>query len=324
MLIDFGDEGFFTPSNVRAVSRFARELASLSDVSAVLSPLSAQGVPTLFVYQYYATGESARESELADLVAGTVSRDDRFVLVQLLPGDSLAPRASAALRDSVQDAANALDLEIDIGGSDVFEAEYSATLYGRFPVAIGVVYVATLILLGLAFRSLLIPIKTIVLNTLTVGAAYGVITLVFQNGVLANLFGVSGGLGFIDFSAPLFIFAIVFGLSMDYEVFLVARMFEGHELGLDDRTAVSNALASTGGVISSAAAIMIVVFSVFVFSEVLLIKTLGLGLAVAVFLDATLVRMVLVPAVMTLAGRWNWWLPEPIARLARRVDLRPE
>ena len=143
-------------------------------------------------------------------------------------------------------------------------------------------YLATLVLLGLAFRSILIPIKSIVLNTLTVAAAFGVITLVFQYGMGARLFGVET-LGFVDNSAPIFIFAIVFGLSMDYEVFLVARLYEAHRQGLSDRDAVVQALSATGGVISSAALVMLTVFSVFIFSEVVLIKTFGIGLWVAIF-----------------------------------------
>lgn len=324
VLIDFGEGGFFSPSNVRAVSGFARALDELPLVRTVVSPLSAPSVPTLFVYQYYATAESARSSELAELVAATVSSNDRFVLVQVLPVRSLVPHESAELRDQIEAAAVAADLSVQIGGSDVYESEWSGVLYRSFPYAIALVYLATLVLLGLAFRSLLIPLKAIVLNTLTVGAAYGVITIIFQHGFLSELVGISSGLGFIDSTAPLFIFAIVFGLSMDYEVFLVTRILEGHDQGMSDRTAVSTALASTGGVITSAATIMVVVFSVFIFSEVVLIKTLGVGLTVAVILDATLVRLVLVPAVMILAGRWNWWLPGPIARLAAKVDLRAE
>jgi len=160
-----------------------------------------------------------------------------------------------------------------------------------------------------------------ILNTLTVGAAYGVITLVFQDGLFASLLGRGNGVGFVDNSAPLFIFAIVFGLSMDYEIFLVARIFEAHKQGLSDRDAVVTAISATGGVITSAATVMVVVFSSFIFSGVMVIKTLGVGLTVAIILDATLVRLALVPAMMLLAGRWNWWLPRPIARLARRVNL---
>jgi RND superfamily putative drug exporter len=214
-----------------------------------------------------------------------------------------------------------LGLTARIGGDFIYEHETTKALYGQFPLALGLVYLATFIVLGLAFRSLLIPIKAIVLNTLTVGAAFGVLTLIFQYGLGATLFGLAGGLGFVDTAVPLFIFALVFGLSMDYEVFLVARIHEAHERGYDDKAAVISALTSTGGVISSAAAVMIAVFLPFVFSEVVLIKTLGLGLAVAIFLDATVVRLTLVPAVMALAGRWNWWLPKPFARLAERVNL---
>ena len=119
----------------------------------------------------------------------------------------------------------------------------------------------------------------------------------------------------------MFIFALVFGLSMDYEVFLVSRIYEGHQRGLTDREAVSYALSVTGNVISSAALIMIIVFTAFIFSSIVLVKTLALGLAVAVLLDATLVRSALVPAFMTLAGRWNWWMPRPFARIAERVNL---
>ena len=124
----------------------------------------------------------------------------------------------------------------------------------------------------------------------------------FQDGVAGGLFGLPGAFGFVETSVPLFIFAVVFGLSMDYEVFLVSRIVEAHDAGATDRDAVIQALSSTGGVISSAASIMVVVFSVFLFSDVVLVKTLALGLTVAVVLDATIVRSVLVPAAVVLLG----------------------
>ena len=322
VLADFGPEGFFTPSNVRALSRLERAIADLDRVDITVSAMSAGSVPRLFLYQYYATPELARDSEVADLVARTISRDDRLALIQVVPTGNLSPSQSADLRSHIRELAAGLDLAVMIGGNAVWEAEWSQVLFSSLPLAVGIVYLVTLLVLGLAFRSLMIPVKSIVLNTLTVGAAYGVITALFQEGWLSQLVGLQGGLGFIDTTAPLFIFAMVFGLSMDYEVFLVARMYEAHERGLSDREAVATALSATGGVITSAAAVMIVVFSLFILSEVVLIKTLGVGMAVAVLLDATLVRLALVPAVMTLAGRWNWWLPGPLARLAERLDLR--
>jgi RND superfamily putative drug exporter len=208
-----------------------------------------------------------------------------------------------------------------IGGGHVAESDWARTLYGNFPLAISLVYLATFILLGIIFRSIVIPLKAILLNTLTVAAAFGVVTAIFQFGWAATLFGLPAGLGFVDTSVPFFIFAIVFGISMDYEVFLVSRVVEGHLQGKDDNEAVVYALSATGGVITSAATIMFVVFAAFVFSEVVLIKSLSLGLSVAVLLDATLVRLVLVPAMMAIAGRWNWWLPKPLQRLVERAPL---
>ncbi|MDZ7800588.1 MAG: MMPL family transporter [Trueperaceae bacterium] len=321
VLVDMGEEGFFGPSAPRRVSRLTRDLEALEPVRSVISPFSAPGVPRLFLFQYYIDEDLARSSDVAELVDATVGQDGRYVQLQVVPIGDLPPAESAGLAAEARRLAASHGLEVQIGGSAAFEAAWSRVLYSSFPLTLGLVFAATLVLLGLAFRSVLIPIKSIVLNALTVAASYGVITLVFQMGVGAPLLGLDGGLGIVDSNVPLFVFAIVFGLSMDYEVFLVARIFEAHERGLSDHEAVASALETTGGVITSAATVMLVVFSVFFFSEVVLIKTLGVGLAVAILLDATLVRLALVPAVMTLAGRLNWWLPAPLARLADRFGL---
>ena len=320
VVIDFGEQGFYYPSSVRKLSQFERAAEALTGVEGSYSALSADTIPRLLLFQYYATQETALNSELGGLVRRTVSRDGRYALMSVFPDSSVGPDEGAVLRRELSALAGELGVNAQVGGTFVQQAEWTRILYRSFPLALGLVYLATLVLLGLAFRSILIPIKSIILNTLTVAAAFGVITLIFQYGVGARLFGVET-LGFVDNSAPIFIFAIVFGLSMDYEVFLVARLYEAHRRGLSDRDAVVQALSATGGVISSAALVMLTVFSVFIFSEVVLIKTLGIGLWVAIFLDATLVRVALVPAVMTLAGRWNWWLPRPLERVAKRVDL---
>ncbi len=320
VLVDFGARGFYHPSSVGAVSRFSRAAAELEGVSQTLTPTTTR-LPTLFIGGYYATQETAEASPLAKLAQTTVSKDGRFALLRVFPEGDLSPSAAAALETTLRDLAEGEGLSARVGGSPVIEREWASVLYRSFPLAVGLVYLATFVLLGLAFKSVLIPLKSIVLNTLTVGAAFGVITAVFGLGWGAGMFGLPGGLGFVETSVPIFIFAVVFGLSMDYEVFLVARVVEHHEQGASDRDAVVAAVAATGGVITSAALIMGVVFFVFMFSHVVLIKTLSLGLTVAVLLDATLVRLVLVPAVMMLAGRWNWWLPRRVAKLARRADL---
>ncbi len=321
VLIDFGQpDGFFHPSAVRAVSRYTREVGTLSSVEQVFSPTTA-GVPGILLNQYYATRALAEASPVAPLAQATVSRDGRYALVQAVPTGALSPAQGHRLARSLRNEARYLGLEAKVGGEPIVNAEWNHVLYRDFPLAVGLIYLATLIILGVTFRSLLIPLKSILLNTLTIAASFGVLTLIFQHGWGASLLGLPGPLGFVDNSAPIFTFALVFGLSMDYEVFLVSRIYEAHRRGETDRDAVAYALSATGGIITSAALIMIAVCGVFAFSDIILIKTLGLGLCVAIFLDATLVRMVLVPAVMTLAGRWNWWLPRPVARLAKRVDL---
>lgn len=317
VVVDFGQRGFYHPTSVRAVSLLARDVGLLPGVGTLTSPLALEGVPRLFLYQYYASREVAMESEVAPLARATVSEDGRFVLLRVFPAGALTPAEGGSLQRGIMSALTARGLEAHVGGLYVQSTEWTQALYRAFPLALALVAAATALLLGIAFRSVLIPLKAIVLNVLTVGAAFGVLTLVMQYGVLSALFGGGPALGYIDTSAPLFIFAIVFGLSMDYEVFLVARIHEAHERGLDDRDAVATALSATGGVITSAAAVMVTVFSLLMFSHVELIRTLGLGLTVAILLDATLVRMALVPSFMTLAGRWNWWVPPPFRRRAR-------
>ncbi len=324
VLVDFGDRTFFHPSRTRQISLLTQELTDLEGVANVLSPFAVDAVPRLFLYQYYASEELALSSEVAPLVRATVSDDGRYVLLRLYPDGAVTPAMGAALHEQITAGVAEVGLNARIGGTYVEGTEWTAALYDYFPLALSLVALATAVLLGLAFRSLLIPIKAVILNVLTVGAAFGVLTLVMQDGLFSNLLGLAPALGYIDTSAPLFIFAIVFGLSMDYEVFMVARIHEGHERGLSDKEAVATALSTTGGVITSAAAIMITIFVVLMFSHVELIRTLGLGLSVAVLLDATLVRLALVPSVMILAGRWNWWLPgkplDPPSRVRSRKD----
>jgi RND superfamily putative drug exporter len=164
------------------------------------------------------------------------------------------------------------------------------------------------LLMLVAFHSIVIPIKAILLNLLSTAAAYGLLVLVFQDGWLADALGITPS-GVIESWVPLFIFTILFGLSMDYHLFILTRIKEARDRGLGSREAVARGIAVTSGTISSAASIMVVVFAVFVTLKFVFIQQLGLGLAVAVFIDATIIRSVLLPASMTLLGDWNWWMP---------------
>ena len=163
------------------------------------------------------------------------------------------------------------------------------------------------LLLLVAFRSIVIPIKAIILNLLSAGAAFGVLVLVFQEGWFSQQLAVKPGV--IEAYVPVIIFTILFGLSMDYHVFILTRVKEARDRGLSSDDAVALGISITAGTVTSAAAIMIAVFAVFVTLQVFVIKQIGLGLAVAVFLDATVIRSVLLPASMKLLGDWNWWLP---------------
>ncbi len=195
-----------------------------------------------------------------------------------------------------------------VGGQTANFADVGARVNERLPVLIAAVLAMSFVLLMLVFRSVLVPLKAVVLNLLSVGAAYGVMVMVFQWGWAGGLIGLESTVPIVSF-IPMFMFAILFGLSMDYEVFLLSRVREEYIATGDNQTSIVNGIASTGRVITSAALIMISVFLAFVLGEDAAAKMFGLGLATAIFMDATLVRMVLVPATMTLLGDANWWIP---------------
>jgi RND superfamily putative drug exporter len=200
-----------------------------------------------------------------------------------------------------------------VGGQTANFADVGARVNERLPVLIAAVLTMSFVLLMLVFRSVLVPLKAVLLNLLSIGAAYGVMVMVFQWGWAAGLIGLESTVPIVSF-IPMFMFAILFGLSMDYEVFLLSRVREEFVATGDNERSIVRGIASTGRVITSAALIMISVFLAFVFGEDAATKMFGLGLATAIFVDATLVRMVLVPATMTVLGDANWWLPRTLDR----------
>jgi RND superfamily putative drug exporter len=209
-----------------------------------------------------------------------------------------------------------------VGGITAAFDDVSTLLQERLPYFIGLVLLLSFLLLMVVFRSVLVPLKAVIMNLLSIGAAYGVLVAVFQKGYGAGFFGV--GTGPIESFLPMMLFAILFGLSMDYEVFLLSRMKEEYERTHDNATAVADGLAATARVITAAALIMVVVFGSFVFGDERVIKEFGLGLAVAIFVDATVVRMLLVPATMELLGDANWWLPGWLDRILPNVHIEGE
>ncbi len=224
------------------------------------------------------------------------------------------------LRDDVIPSVVGDRVDVKVGGLTAAADDFAAYVASRMPLFVGAVLLLSFLLLMLVFRSLLVPLKAVVMNLLSIGAAYGVVVAVFQWGWGASLIGV-GRSSPIEAWAPVFIFAVVFGLSMDYEVFLLSRIREEYDRTHDNATAVADGLALTARVITAAAAIMVCVFGSFVFGGDVPLKIMGLGLAVAVLIDATVVRLVLVPSTMELLGDWNWWIPKWLDRILPRVHV---
>jgi uncharacterized membrane protein YdfJ with MMPL/SSD domain len=219
------------------------------------------------------------------------------------------------------------DVEALVTGEAAFTFDVVEFYSNGMPQVIAFVLGLSFLLLLVAFRSIVIPIKAILLNLLSTGAAFGLLVLVFQDGRGGELLGFKAGP--IEAFVPVFIFTILFGLSMDYHVFILTRIKEARDHGMSSNEAVARGIAITSGTITSAAAIMVTVFAVFVTLELVIIKQLGFGLAVAVLLDATIVRSVLLPATMRLLGEWNWWLPRflqwlPEVTIEGDIDAPPD
>jgi RND superfamily putative drug exporter len=241
-----------------------------------------------------------------------VNRSQTATLLEVLPANHLGFREGMALvedlrRQGVRGIDGWAGGQLTVGGLAAYNLDFHEALLKPFPLIIATVLGVTAVMLFLAFRSFLIPLKAIVLNSLSVAAAFGAAVLVFQQGHGIGLFGLSGPTEIIIVVVPVLVFCIVFGLSMDYEVFMLSRIREEYTLSRNNTAATAFGLQATGRLITSAALIMITVFGAFAFGELLVVKMLGFGLAVAVLLDATLIRVLLVPAVMRLAGRWNWY-----------------
>ena len=292
---------------IRVVADFGADRGAAGDASAdALAALRAdlardQAVASAAEWQLSADGSKA----LLDVFPrGAGDSDETFALVEraraeILPSSALALDGSVVVQTGGE-SARIVDVRELISGS----------MWKILVFILGLSFIVLMVML----RSLLLPLKAVVMNLLSIGAAYGVLVVVFQWGWLDGFLGFESNGALDTINVPL-ILAIVFGLSMDYEVFLLSRIRERYEAHGDNRRAVAEGLASSAPTISSAALIMTAVFTVFIFTGVPSIKELGLGCAVAIALDATLVRLVLVPATMQLMGKWNWWLPAWLDRL---------
>jgi RND superfamily putative drug exporter len=236
------------------------------------------------------------------------------------PQDSETTDLVNRLRDDVIPTATSTnDLDVAVSGAVAVNVDFTEYLSTRLPWFFGAVLALSFVLLMVVFRSVLVPLKAVVMNLLSIGAAYGIAVAVFQWGWGGGLLDIDGAP--IEPFVPMMLFAIVFGLSMDYEVFLLSRIREEWDRTGDSRQSVVDGLASTARVITAAAAIMVVVFGSFLGESDRIVKLFGLGLALAVLIDATIVRLLLVPATMELLGDRNWWIPRWLDRILPRIHI---
>ena len=297
-------------ARVNDLTEWVYEQAHITSVTS-LTALPSNGMPPLSVAQLtklYTSGYYTQVPGIARFVSATTNGDTTVITAS--SNTKLDSAAGKALIDNLRagDTAAGHGLKVYVGGFQATSLDFNRYLYGSFPRAILFILIATFLLLLLMFRSLLLPLKAILMNVLSVSAAYGVLVFVFQWGNFQNFLGFTSD-GFIDGTIPILLFCLLFGLSMDYEVFLLSRIREEWLRTGNNRAAVARGLEKTGGVITNAALLFVIVTGAFTFTTIIITKETGLGMTVAVLVDATIIRSLLVPATMRLLGRWNWWLP---------------
>ena len=306
--------GLLTLSDSLKADRRVREVRSLVD-------LEQHG--SLLTYSVLYSDLDAVRTKYSGFLDAYLSQDHRLSLMDVILSDSTSLTSAMdvvtrARQLGQEKLRGTKGMKVSVGGYAAAALDFQDDLLARFPMLVGLVLGATAIMLAIAFRSVLVPIKAIIMNTLSVSATFGLIVLVFQYGVGSQVFGLDGPTSAIFVVVPVLVFAVVFGLSMDYEVFLLSRIKEAFDRTGRNSVATMEGLSATASVITSAALIMILVFGLFAFARVLAMQLLGFGLAVAVLLDATVIRMVLVPAFMQAMGRWNWWPGVRGGKAARR------
>jgi RND superfamily putative drug exporter len=303
-----------SPKNLQRLVTLSAWLARQPQVTGVISltnPPATPGGPTFdqqTLLSLYETGGYQTIPALAEFVAATTRGG--FTWLVVTTNAPLESAAGKALVDHLRagETAAGQGLQVQVGGAQALTLDFDRYLYSNFPKAIVFILGATFLLLLLLFRSLLLPLKALLMNVLSVIAAYGALVFIFQWGHFSHLLGFTSS-GFIDSMVPIILFCILFGLSMDYEVFLLSRIREEWLRTRNNRYAVARGLEKTGSVITNAALLFMVVTVSFAFTSVIDTKEVGVGMTIAVLVDATIIRSLLVPATMRLLGRWNWWLP---------------
>ena len=315
-------------ANVVALSAYAARIEALHGIDRVEGPFSHLPNPLTGVdatpseiAAFYAT---PREQLPPELAAGVDRLRDAYIrgsvvrLDAISPIDPISPAGTAIIPEVRAVAVDGVTTEV--GGLAAQGRDFMTSQSATIPWAVGITLGASALILFLLFGSVVIPIKAVIMTLLSITASFGALVWIFQDGNLSGILGFESP-GFTIAGNPIIMFSVLFGLSMDYEVLLLSRIQEAYRRTGDNTASVAEGLTKTAGVITGAALIMVVVFSAFALAESITIKSIGVGMAVAVLIDATIIRVLLVPATMRLMGRWNWWAPGPLGRFADRLGF---
>jgi uncharacterized membrane protein YdfJ with MMPL/SSD domain len=315
-------------ANATALADYAAQLAGLDGVTRVESPYSLTDPTTGAVLtpdqvsQLYALPAASRPAQVEATITALQQAYVRGTTVRLNAISRLDPASPQAtsMVPTIRAISVANGITTQVGGESAIGHDFLVAQGERMPFAIGLTLIASAIVLFLLFGSLAIPLKAVVMTLLSISASFGALVWIFQDGNLSNILHFTP-LPYTIAGNPIIMFSVIFGLSMDYEVLLLSRIQEAYRRTRDNTAAVAEGLARTAGVITGAALIMVSVFASFALADTITIKAIGVGMAIAVLLDATIVRVLLVPATMRLLGHWNWWAPGPLQRFADRLGF---
>jgi len=311
-------------ANIAALGGYAERLAALEGVDriegpfTIVDPATGRQVPIAQVQQLYALPEAQRPPFVASLLDQYV-RGSTVRLEAISPLDPANPD-STSLVPTIRAVDAGSGITTIVGGAAALGADFLSIEANRLPIAVGWTMLASAVVLFLLFGSIVIPVKAVIMTLLSVSASFGALVWIFQQGNLSGLLAFES-LGYTIAGLPIIMFCVIFGLSMDYEVLLLSRIQEAYRRTGDNTASVAEGLVRTARVITGAALIMVAVFAAFALGDDIAIKSLGIGMSIAVLIDATIVRVLLVPATMRLLGDWNWWAPGPLKRFADRIGF---
>jgi RND superfamily putative drug exporter len=315
------------PDNIRALAHYATLLEDIDGIDRVEGPFTITNpeTGTLLSPDEVAAFYAQPGPLPANLGALREAMLDRYVRGSTVRLDAISPLAPAKpaatdLIPLIREIPAPGGIETQVGGSAATAHDFLVSQSERAPYAVGLTLVASGFILFLLFGSLILPLKAVIMTLLSISASFGALVWIFQDGNFSEFLAFEP-LGYTIAGNPIIMFSVIFGLSMDYEVLLLSRIQEAYRRTQDNRASVAEGLARTAGVITGAALIMITVFAAFALAEVITIKSIGVGMAIAVAVDATIVRVLLVPATMRLMGRWNWWAPGIFGRFVDRLGF---